>query len=91
MVRRAQARTLGMALGGEEAGEVGSRPLSLQSGTTLLPQALTKQLHSRTCASFLAWFPEGQGDPNLYCFILIAKVISVLVSSLNTEIIQMRK
>lgn len=91
VVRRAQARTLGMALGGEEAGEVGSRPLSLQSGTTLLPQALTKQLHSRTCASFLAWFPEGQGDPKLYCFILIAKVISVLVNSLNTEIIQMRK
>lgn len=54
---------LGMALGGEEAGEAGSRPLSLQSGTTLLPQALTKQLHSRTCAFFLAWFPEGWEGP----------------------------
>ena len=37
---------------GEKAGEVGSRPPSLQSGTTLLPQVLTKQLHSRTCAFF---------------------------------------
>ena len=62
-VRRGQERTLGMALGGEEAGEAGSRPLSLQSGTTLRPQALTKQLHSRTCAFFLAWFPEGWEGP----------------------------
>lgn len=48
-----------MALGGEEAGEAGSRLLSSQSGTTLFPQALTKQLHGRTCAFSLPGFLRG--------------------------------
>lgn len=77
---------------GEEAGELGSRPLSSQSGTTLLSQVLTKQLHSRTCAFFFGFLEVGRGwYPNLYCFVLIAKVIRTLVNSLNTEIIQVRK
>lgn len=51
-----------------------------------VPQALHEATSRQNLCILLAWLPEG--DPNLYCFILITKIIPVLVNSLNTEIIQ---